>query len=128
LVPRASRDDRRLRLWLATFGLTAVVGLFVATVSAYLSAVRAVDHTLVVRETIDEWLSDVRTAESSARRYLETTDPADRTAFTLAAERERQAAARFRSLVADNTRQTQAGTDSARHGAHVADTQKKNKK
>ena len=109
-----SHDGRGSRLWLATFGLAAVVVLFGASVRAYLSAARWMDHTLEVRATIDAWLHEVRTVESSARRFLETAEPADRAAFTSAAERARRAAARFNSLVVDNERQRLAGAQTAR--------------
>jgi PAS domain S-box-containing protein len=96
------------RLWTATIGLVAVLGLSIAAAASHLSALDAVDHTLDVRDTIDEWRAHVRAGDALGAEFVATHDAATRQRFIVAVARQAGAAQRLRALVADNAAQVAA--------------------
>jgi PAS domain S-box-containing protein len=106
------------RLWIATLGLAAVFGLSAAAAVSYLSAVAWVDHTLDVRNAIDEWRSRVRAADKFGSDFVATQDPKLRELFIGELSRQRDAAQRLRTLVANDPSHV-AGVDAAAHDAEV---------
>jgi PAS domain S-box-containing protein len=106
------------RLWIATLGLAAVFGLSAASAVSYLSALGWVDHTLEVRNAIDDWRSRVRAADKVGGDFVATGDPSLRDRFTDALVRQRESGQKLRALVADNTSQV-ARVDAAAHDAEV---------
>src|SRR5262245_58835991 len=78
----------------------ALLGL--VGVGLYLSATRWVDHTLAVRLETYEWLTSMLDAETAARGYVASGQPAFLEPYNAALRRERQESATVRSLIVDN--------------------------
>jgi PAS domain S-box-containing protein len=106
------------RLWIATVGLVAILGLSIASAASYLSALESVGRALEVRDTIDEWRSRVRSADNLGATFVATQDPLLRERFGSAMSHQRAAADRLRRLVADNPAQV-AAVDAAANDAEV---------
>jgi PAS domain S-box-containing protein len=88
--------------------LVTVLGLSIVSMAAFVSALRWVDHTLDVRNTIDDWRARVRSADTLGATFVTTRDPSAREGFIVALARQREAAHRLRSLVGDNQAQLAA--------------------
>ncbi len=99
-MPPAS--STRLRLWAATLGLLLVLGLSIGAAASYLSALDWVDHTLEVRNTIDDWRARVRAADALGQTLVSSGDLTRGAEFVAAMGRHREAARRLRALVRDN--------------------------
>jgi PAS domain S-box-containing protein len=106
---------------LATIGLVAIVALFALATSAYLSALRWVDHTLEVRHVVDHWLLTVRSSETTARRYIDTGKPADLDDFSLESGGALSAQDKLTTLVEDNREQARSVTAAAADARVVLD-------
>jgi PAS domain S-box-containing protein len=102
------------RLWLATLGLAAVLGLSITSAVAYLSALARVEHTLDVRNAIDEWRSRVRSADKLGADSVLAGDAGLRERFVSALARQREAGQKLRALVVDNPSQVAAVDATAR--------------
>src|SRR5690348_6954450 len=103
---------------MAAVGLVAVLVLSIAASVACLSALAWVDHTLEVRNTIDEWRTRVRAADTLGAHFVETKDPELRERFTSALSRQSDTAQQLRAIVGDNPRQV-ANVDAAIHNANL---------
>jgi PAS domain S-box-containing protein len=102
------------RLWAATVGLLAVLGLAIASAVSYVSALGWVDHTLDVRNTIDEWRTRVRGADTLGASFVVTKDDRVRARFEAALVHQRESAKKLRALVRDNAQQVAAVNAAAR--------------
>jgi len=98
------RNDSSLFLG-AALGLSVVIALFSAAVVAYASANEWIDHTVKVDHAADEWLGSLLAAETEARGYMITGQPAFLYPYGVALKRERASAGQVKSLVTDNETQ-----------------------
>ena len=98
-------DDAKPALRLAALGLAALVALSALAAISYTSALRWVEHTVEVRTEIDEWLIALLDAQSRARGYAISHDPAFLEPFEAAVERSERSARRLRLLVLDSPQQ-----------------------
>jgi PAS domain S-box-containing protein len=96
----------------------AVFGLCAASAVSYVSALAWVDHTLEVRNAIDQWRSGVRAADKAGADFVATREPRLRERFVNALSRQRDIANRLRTLVANSPPQV-AEVDAAAHDAEA---------
>src|SRR6185369_209293 len=111
----------RQLFWLAAVGVGTVISLAAIGAASYVSAVRRVDHTLDVRENVDEWMTAVLDAETGVRGYLLAKRTSFLEPYESAVRRERAQAALLRGLVADNPAQTQNVAVADRDAGRVMD-------
>ncbi|HSU39814.1 MAG TPA: GAF domain-containing protein, partial [Polyangiaceae bacterium] len=112
--PAAAPARKQPELVLATAGLVAIVGLFIAATSAYLSAVTWIDHTLEVQRVLSHWLIEVRSSETAGRRFVDSGRPADLDDFSRAVSSQLSTREKLRGVLADNPAQTAAFARAAR--------------
>src|SRR4051812_26293840 len=92
-----SRNDSPFFLG-AALGLSVVIALFSAAIVAYAAANEWIDHAVQVDHSADEWLSSLLAAETEARGYVITGQPAFLEPYDDALVRERASAAHVRAL------------------------------
>jgi PAS domain S-box-containing protein len=105
----------------AAFALGAVVALCAATVGAYVSSTRWVEHSLEVRQQLYEWRAAILDADTSARGYTAGGQDGFLASYDSALKRERAVAATTRSLVDDNRPQVENVEVTDRHAQAVID-------
>src|SRR5580692_1680208 len=103
-IPPARPREGRLFLG-AALGLAAILALYGASVNAYVSATRWVEHTLEVREGAYEWLMGALDAETGARGYIATDQPVFLEPYHAALTRVGAMSGDLRNLVADDPSQ-----------------------
>ena len=99
---------RNRRLWIgAAFGVSSLIALVVAGIVSYVAAYGWVDHTLQVRQQLDEWSLAAMDAETSMRGYVLSGDLQFANRFQSAVDRQVRQAELVRGLVADNRAQAE---------------------
>jgi PAS domain S-box-containing protein len=114
-------DDAKPALRLAALGLAALVALCAFATISYTSALRWVEHTIEVRAELDDWLIALIEAQSRARGYAISADPAYLEPYEKALEQGRASGARLRSLAADNPTQLAHLAAAERHAEAAAE-------
>ena len=103
----------------AALGLLALIAVNVFAATTYVDAQRWVDHTLEVRQEVDEWMIALSESESATRAYVTSGAPIFIAPFDAAMHRERARASALRSIVADNAVQIENVEAADRHAQAV---------
>lgn len=115
--------DAKPVLRLAALGLFALLCLATFAGASYVSALRAVDHTLDVLKASDEWMVAFMDTKARARGYAFSEDARFLGGFEAGLDRERAGAKRVGELVQDNPNQqrnVKAADARARAGMHAS--------
>ncbi|HEY3495816.1 MAG TPA: CHASE3 domain-containing protein, partial [Polyangiaceae bacterium] len=112
--PPPLTDDSTPALRLAALGLAALVALCAMAAYSYGTSLRWVEHTVDVRTEIDEWVVAMIEAQSRARGYALSGDPAYLELFAASSKRGQENLARLRRLVADSDSQRRSLDEAAR--------------